>query len=202
MWNRHSFGIYDVTVFTWVQDTSEIWNIRKQIYFSFLILRTHSLLAGDCEIEAVWILRLIKSDWIESLHSINSVCPLSVSGKLIPKTKPQNRPGDVVVRPELFWNFNRDDENKTCQPGLTRHNMAILVRYTAIVTFLWAQSEWEAAGGVSLQAWLALVSSSDDFQQSFSFEMWVVSSRFGYLEVSCTPPYLQLKPTLTIPDSY
>ena len=29
-----------------------------------------------------------------------------------------------------------------------------------------------------------------------------MSSRFGYLEVSCTPPYLQLKSTLTIPDSY
>ena len=34
-----------------------------------------------------------------------------------------------------------------CQVGLTQHNMAILVSHTAIATFLWAQSEWEAAGG-------------------------------------------------------
>ena len=29
-----------------------------------------------------------------------------------------------------------------------------------------------------------------------------MSSGFRYLEVSCTPPYLQLQPPLSIPDSY
>ena len=49
------------------------------------------------------------------------------------------------------------------------------------------------------QAWLALGSSSNDFQMTFAFEKWVVEDNFFILIVLLE---LKLNLFLTVPDSY
>ena len=49
---------------------------------------------------------------------------------------------------------------------------------------------------VLVQAWLALMSSSNDFQITFAFELWVSEDNFWRASHPHSPPWIKTEPTL------